>query len=85
MQNSGLRPGQVVQVRGYADQDLRKPQQPEDASNRRVTLIIQYVKTEKAAGFTSNGSLPSAKLLNDAPTPPAMVPAATAKDVKPEK
>jgi chemotaxis protein MotB len=85
MQDSGLRPGQVVQVRGYADQDLRKPQQPEDASNRRVTLIIQYVKTEQPAAFTSNGSLPPAKQLNDAPTPPAMAPAATVKDVKPEK
>ena len=85
MQDSGLRPGQVVQVRGYADQDLRKPQQPEDASNRRVTLIIQYVKTEQAAAFTSNGSLPPAKQLNAAPTPPAMAPAATVKDVKPEK
>src|SRR6202051_4894496 len=85
MQDSGLRPGQVVQVRGYADQDLREPQQPEDASNRRVTLIIQYVKTEQAAAFTSNGSLPPAKQLNAAPTPPAMAPAAPVKDVKPEK
>ena len=85
MQDSGLRPGQVVQVRGYADQNLRKPLQPEDASNRRVTLIIQYVKTEQAAAFTSNGSLPPAKQLNAAPAPPAKVPAATVKDVKPEK
>jgi chemotaxis protein MotB len=85
MQESGLRPNQVVQVRGYADQNLRKPLQPEDASNRRVTLIIQYVKTEQAAAFTSNGSLPSAKQLNAAPTPPAMAPAATVKDAKPEK
>ena len=85
MENSGLRPHQVVQVRGYADQDLRKPQQPEDASNRRVTLLIQYVKTEQAAPFTSNGSLPPAKQLNTAPTPPALAPATTVKDAKPEK
>ena len=85
MQDNGLRPHQIVQVRGYADQNLRNPQQPEDASNRRVTLIIQYVKTEKAAAFTSNGSLPPAKQLNDAPTPPAIAPAAPVKDVKPEK
>lgn len=85
MENSGLRPNQVVQVRGYADQDLRKPLQPEDASNRRVTLLIQYVKTEQAAPFTSNGSLPPAKQLNTAPTPPALAPATTVKDAKPEK
>jgi chemotaxis protein MotB len=85
MQNSGLRPDQVVQVRGYADQNLRKPLQPEDASNRRVTLIIQYVKPELRAAFTSNGSLPSAKELNAAPTPPAKGPAATVKEAKPER
>jgi chemotaxis protein MotB len=85
MQESGLRPNQVVQVRGYADQDLRKPQQPEDASNRRVTLIIQYVKSEQPAAFTSNGSLPPAKQLNAPPTPPSNTPAATVKNVKPGK
>jgi chemotaxis protein MotB len=86
MQNSGLRPAQVVQVRGYADQNLRKPLQPEDASNRRVTLIIQYVKTEQPAAFTSNGSLPPAKTLNAAPIPPpAKLPAAAVKQAEPEK
>jgi chemotaxis protein MotB len=85
MQNSGLRPQQVVQVRGYADQDLRNPKQPEDASNRRVTLIVQYLKTEQPAAFTSNGSLPPAGELNAAHTLPAKVPAPTAKQANPEK
>ena len=86
MQNSGLRPDQVVQVRGYADQTPRKPLQPEDASNRRVTLIVQYIKTEQPATFTSNGSLPPAKELNAAPPPPpAKLPAPTAKQAGPEK
>jgi chemotaxis protein MotB len=85
MQNSGLRPDQVVQVRGYADQNLRKPLQPQDASNRRVTLIIQYVKSEQQPMIISNGSLPPAKQLNATPTSPAKVPMATAKESKPEK
>ena len=85
MQNSGLRPDQVVQVRGYADQDLRKPLQPQDASNRRVTLIVQYVKSEQQPMITSNGSLPPAKQLNSAPTPPAKIPMGTAKEAQPEK
>jgi chemotaxis protein MotB len=38
----GLRPDQVTQVRGFADQQLRVPDNPEDASNRRVTIIVQY-------------------------------------------
>jgi chemotaxis protein MotB len=55
MEQSGLQSGQVTQVRGYADRQLRKPAAPEDPSNRRVSLIVQYqVKPEeeeaKAAG-----------------------------------
>jgi hypothetical protein len=32
----------VTQVRGFADQQLRVPDKPEDASNRRVSIIVQY-------------------------------------------
>ncbi len=42
MQENGLRPDQVIQVRGYADQHLRKPSAPEDPSNRRISVIVQY-------------------------------------------
>ncbi len=42
MQGNGMRDDQVTQVRGFADQSLRNRDDPEDASNRRVTLIIQY-------------------------------------------
>jgi len=43
MQESGLRADQVTQVRGYADQKLRKPDAPLDPSNRRISVIVQYV------------------------------------------
>ena len=43
MQENGLRPDQVTQVRGYADQKPRKPEAPEDPSNRRISLIVQYL------------------------------------------
>jgi len=42
MQAAGIQPGQVSQVRGFADQRLRLPQKPEDPSNRRISLIVQY-------------------------------------------
>jgi chemotaxis protein MotB len=42
MQKEGVRPDQISQVRGFADQRLRLQQQPEDPSNRRVTLVVQY-------------------------------------------
>ncbi len=43
LQQNGLGPQQVSQVRGYADQLLRKPKDPEDPSNRRISLIVQYM------------------------------------------
>ncbi|MGO9339035.1 MAG: flagellar motor protein MotB [Terracidiphilus sp.] len=43
MQEHGVRKDQISQVRGFADQHLRLPQQPEDPSNRRISLIVQYV------------------------------------------
>jgi chemotaxis protein MotB len=42
MEENGLAPNQVVQVRGYADQALRNPADPFDPSNRRVSVIVQY-------------------------------------------
>jgi chemotaxis protein MotB len=43
MQADGVRTDQVTQVRGFADQRLRKPESPLDPSNRRISLIVQYI------------------------------------------
>jgi chemotaxis protein MotB len=45
MQQSGLRVDQVSQVRGFADQRLRNPKDALDPSNRRVSIIVQYVNS----------------------------------------
>ena len=42
MENMGVRPDQNSQVRGFADQRLRLADKPEDPSNRRISLIVQY-------------------------------------------
>lgn len=49
MEASGLRGNQVSQVRGYADQKLRVPENPMDPSNRRISLIVQYVSADAPA------------------------------------
>jgi chemotaxis protein MotB len=46
METSGLRERQVSQVRGYADQKLRVPDNPMDPSNRRISLIVQYLTAD---------------------------------------
>jgi chemotaxis protein MotB len=48
MQQDGIRHDQVAQVRGFADQLLRKPENPFDPSNRRISLIVQYVNSQDA-------------------------------------
>lgn len=40
MQSNGIAQGQVAEVRGFADQLPRRPDHPEDPSNRRITLIV---------------------------------------------
>ena len=45
MQQSGLRPDQVSQVRGFADQRLRNLRDAQDPSNRRISIIVQYISS----------------------------------------
>jgi chemotaxis protein MotB len=64
MQSSGLRADQVSQVRGFADQRLRNEKNPEDPSNRRISIIVQYInrdvdsieQSEQGASKVSAGS-----------------------------
>jgi chemotaxis protein MotB len=42
-QPDGLRPDQVTQVRGFADQRLRNLKDPFDSANRRISIIVQYL------------------------------------------
>ncbi|MEP6963286.1 MAG: flagellar motor protein MotB [Acidobacteriota bacterium] len=50
MEKSGLRPQQVVQVRGFADHNLRNVADPNAAANRRVSVIVRYLDLPPAAG-----------------------------------
>jgi chemotaxis protein MotB len=46
---NGMHDDQVTQVRGFADQNPRDAKRPDDAMNRRVTLVIQYQAAKPAA------------------------------------
>ena len=55
MQTDGLGLKQVEQVRGFADQLLRKPHEPFDPSNRRISLIVAYLGNKDVEeGTTAN-------------------------------
>ena len=44
VQESGVALDQIAQVRGFADRHLRKPKDPMDPANRRISVIVQYAE-----------------------------------------
>jgi chemotaxis protein MotB len=69
MEANGLRMGQVGQVRGFADRQLRHPEDPTNASNRRISVIVQYLPSTAAGkGF---GDKPDAVPASGGETKPA--------------
>ena len=56
MQMNGIGDNQVTQVRGFADQRLRKLDAPLDPSNRRISLIVQYLVKPQPVYATGAGA-----------------------------
>jgi len=56
MEENGARPGQVSQVRGFADRNLRDKTAPEAASNRRISLIVRYQQQPAAPDASSKAA-----------------------------
>lgn len=82
MQAKGLRANQVSQVRGYADQDLRVPSNPFDPSNRRISLIVQYVDAASADARNPPGNAPSSNSPAPSAKPAAAIPRKPAPGAK---
>jgi chemotaxis protein MotB len=59
MQAHGVRPEQVGQIRGFADRQLRHPQDPEGASNRRISVIVQYLEPPQKPGSEKPAEKPA--------------------------
>ena len=76
MQDSGLRPDQVEEVRGYADQRLRKPEDPNNASNRRVSIVVRYLDAPPAPAEPAKkeGAKPAEESKAKASAPPSEPP-----------
>ena len=66
LQQDGIGPSQISQVRGYADQMLRVPSNPLDPSNRRISLIVQWADATTTPTAT-NPALPESGTNTPAP------------------
>ena len=76
MQEDGVRPDQVLQVRGFADQQLHFPDKPLDPGNRRVSLVVLNLPAEAPGErIAKSPAAPEAK--------PKMAAAAEAKAAEP--
>jgi chemotaxis protein MotB len=76
LQQGGVGPNQISQVRGYADQSLRLPAAPLDPSNRRISLIVQWAASQSSAAAPA----PVAPDVHpDLPPPPGQAAAHTAQ------
>jgi len=58
MQANGVRPDQVMQVRGFADRSLFKQEDSAHESNRRISIIVRYRDVKPAPD--AKGSAPDA-------------------------
>jgi len=76
LQANGIRADQITQVRGFADQRLRKPDNPLDPANRRISVIVQYVMKdsdedkEQPSGSAGEHEKPSAGKSEENQHPP---------------
>lgn len=63
--DAGVSPGNINQIRGFADVQLRNAKDPFDPANRRISVIVQYRelppgtdgKGQKSGGKTSSGGV----------------------------
>ena len=79
MMQHGVGGNQVTQVRGFADQRLRKKDEPLDPSNRRISLIVQYMERKEPApdlpGAVEGAIKPSSEGARKPPAIPVSSPA----------
>jgi chemotaxis protein MotB len=52
LEENGVRQNQVLQVRGFADRNLKHPEQPMDAANRRVSILVAATPEKIAQDIT---------------------------------
>jgi chemotaxis protein MotB len=68
MQANGVGANQVSQVRGFADQRLRNSANSLDPSNRRISLIVQYIAKNNDEDAKPSAAAEQKKLDEKSPT-----------------
>jgi len=64
LEAAGLRPRQIVRVVGYADHDLLIRDDPLNAQNRRVSVIVRHARAGAAGTAATEGALEQLRQLS---------------------
>jgi chemotaxis protein MotB len=57
LEEKGLKKDQILEVRGFADRNLKHPDKPMDASNRRVSILVATSQSQPSQDL-SNSAVP---------------------------
>ncbi len=72
IQEAGVPPSRIAQIRGFSDQHLRDVKDPFNPANRRVSVLVQYLQPAPSQA----GSVPASKQEAHAPPQATAPPAA---------
>lgn len=53
LEDKGLKKDQILEVRGFADRNLKHPDKPLDASNRRVSILVATARVQSPDAIPS--------------------------------
>jgi len=59
LQISGLWDGQLNKVTGFADQQLRNPENPFDMTNRRVSILVKHIGVKDFLPLQNSAGIPN--------------------------
>jgi chemotaxis protein MotB len=70
LEETGAKGGQITSVRGYADRQLRYPDEPNDVKNRRVSIIVMFPEKTKGEPLETPKILKDLQKSPDTPKSP---------------
>lgn len=69
LESTGTGAGQITSVRGYADRQLRYPNDPNNVQNRRVSIIVMFPEKTRKESLDGPKIIDNLKKSSDTPKP----------------
>jgi chemotaxis protein MotB len=79
LEQNGVGKGQIVQVRGFADRNLKHPEKPLDFGNRRVSILVATTEPKPSDTITPAAPAVTPQKQTVAPASPEVAPKIEAK------